>query len=197
MRQPLLIAAFPLRPNRKCMKCSASDFSVAVCRKIRRNVAYAACKSIRRQFLPVHFDDVFFRCRAGIHTVFNPMYVFGHIHLMRMRRNVYAVPMFRQIERLRWNQQADIHLVIMLKLVPMRHIVRMVAEAVRMGINRMPMRHRMRMATEAVRMSVNAVPMAHSVAVFACAGRAARPVVTCVARFADRYAVKGMPMGIV
>ena len=85
----------------------------------------------------------------------------------------------------------------MLKLVPMRHIVRMVAEAVRMGINRMPMRHRMRMATEAVRMSVNAVPMAHSVAVFACAGRAARPVIARITRFADRYAVKGMPMGIV
>ena len=105
------------------------------------------------------------------------MYVFGHIHLMRMRRNVYAVPMFRQIERLRWNQQADIHLVIVRKFMPMNHAVPV--------------------ATEAVRMSVNAVPMAHSVAVFACAGRAARPVIARITRFADRYAVKGMPMGIV
>ena len=84
---------------------------------------------------------------------------------MRMRRNVYAVPMFRQIERLRWNQQADIHLVIVRKFMPMNHAVPVAAET--------------------VRVTVKAVPMTHAVAVRAGAGRAARAVVACIPRLAD------------
>lgn len=83
-------------------------------------------------------------------------------HVMRMRRNVYAVPMFRQIERLRRNQQADIHLVIVRKFMPMNHAVPVAAET--------------------VRVTVKAVPVTHAVAVRAGAGRAARAVVACIPR---------------
>ena len=98
-------------------------------------------------------------------------------HVMRMRRNVYAVPMFRQIERLRRNQQADIHLVVVRKFMPMNHAVPVAARGRAVWLSKLP--------------------VTHAVAVRAGAGRAARAVVACIPRLADGNAVKSVPVRVV
>ena len=131
MCQSLRVSALGLRAHGKAVECSPADSPVCVRGKIRCNIDDAIFKGAARHLFPVNLDRVCARHRPGIDAVFNPMQVLRKGHVMRMRRNVYAVPMFRQIERLRRNQQADIHLVVVRKFMPMNHAVPVAAEAVR------------------------------------------------------------------